>query len=81
MYEVVYILHSLHFGGVAEKKQSEWETASQERDCFLYHSIVFRNPSSKLVFAANPNLSRARDVSSIRRGCPLGFVVSQTTRP
>ena len=38
-------------------------------------------PSSSAVVASNANASRARDVSSQRRGWPSGFVSSQRPRP
>jgi hypothetical protein len=38
-------------------------------------------PSRKGVRASNPNSSFARDVSSLRRGCPFGFEVSHTMSP
>ena len=46
-----------------------------------YHSIVLRNPTSNGVVASNPNRALARLVSSFRRGCPLGLLVSQAMRP
>ena len=45
------------------------------------HSMVLCKPSLKPVFAWNPNSSRARVVSSMRRGWPSGFVASHTTFP
>ena len=47
----------------------------------LYHSMVCRRPSSNEVVAAKPNRSRARLVSSARRGWPSGFVGSQRISP
>jgi hypothetical protein len=44
-------------------------------------SMVRFKPSSKPTRASKPNLSLARDVSSIRRGCPFGLLVSQWTVP
>ena len=46
-----------------------------------YQSIVFLRPSSKFVFALNPNSLSALEVSSILLGCPLGFVLSQMISP
>src|SRR5262245_65806648 len=46
-----------------------------------YHSIVRPSPSSNDVLATKPNTVVARDVSSILRGCPSGFVASHTMRP
>src|SRR4030042_6177058 len=47
----------------------------------IYQSIVFLNPSSKLVFALKPNSLSAFEVSSILLGWPSGFVLSQTIFP
>ena len=49
--------------------------------CSRYHATVRSIPSRSGVFASNPNSSFARDVSSLRRGWPFGFVVSQTISP
>src|ERR1700694_1444199 len=46
-----------------------------------YHSIVAASPSANGVVASKPNSFRARCVSSLRRGCPLGREVSQRTVP
>ena len=39
------------------------------------------SPASRVVVLSNPKRSRARDVSSARRGWPSGLVVSQRTSP
>src|SRR5262249_30431136 len=46
-----------------------------------YHSTVRRRPSSKPVRARKPNQRSARLVSTHRRGCPVGFLVSPTMAP
>src|SRR5205823_10309501 len=51
------------------------------RRCATYHSIVRRRPSSNKVREVNPKSAAARLVSSLRRGCPLSLLVSQTTVP
>lgn len=43
--------------------------------------MVFFIPSSKLIFALNPNSFSALVVSSRRLGCPLGFFLSQMILP
>ena len=43
--------------------------------------MVRRKPSSKSTLAVKPNRSRARLVSNLRLGWPLGFVVSHTSLP
>lgn len=45
------------------------------------HRYVFSIPSSNPTLASNPILSLALDTSSRLRGCPFGFVASQTMRP
>jgi len=49
--------------------------------CSRYHSTVRRSPVAKSVDDVKPNASRARVVSSFRRGWPLGLPVSHTMRP
>ena len=49
--------------------------------CCAYQSIVRRRPSSNDVVAAKPKRSRARLVSSARRGWPSGLVASQRISP
>ena len=39
------------------------------------------SPEASETDAANPNRSRARDVSSARRGCPSGLSGSQRVSP
>src|ERR1035437_5884471 len=60
------------------------------RDTSLFHQAalvpryqprVLRSPSAREVVAFQPKRSRAREVSSLRRGWPLGWVVSQTMSP
>jgi len=46
-----------------------------------YHSMVRFKPSSNGVEARKPKYFSARETSRQRRGCPLGFVVSQTISP
>ena len=46
-----------------------------------YQSIVARRPSSNDVRASKPKRSRARLVSSARRGWPSGLVASQRISP
>src|SRR5690606_26034541 len=46
-----------------------------------YHATVAASPSSNGVVARHPNRSRARVVSSARRGWPFGFVTSHPMRP
>src|SRR5207302_7315584 len=48
---------------------------------FRYQAIVSVRPSSKPIFASNPNRSLARRVSSLRRGWPFGRDLSQRTFP
>ena len=46
-----------------------------------YHAIVRSSPSRSEVPASNPNSSRAREASRLRRGWPFGIDVSQTISP
>ncbi len=46
-----------------------------------YQAIVLSSPARSDVCASNPNRSRAREASRLRRGWPFGIDVSQTISP
>src|SRR5262245_47583668 len=57
-----------------ETSRTWWRLASN-------HATVFGIPSRSRCAASKPNRCRAFAMSKHRRGCPFGFVVSQTKSP